>query len=69
MQWLIDHWSAIQTWLVTVVSSVVAGIAALGITYKFLAEKMVGHVFDRRLEGFKHERSRDLEQLKHRQNE
>jgi hypothetical protein len=61
MQWFSDHWPIIPMWLVTVVTS----IGAVRVMFRYFGERIVGHVFDRKLELFKHERVRDLEQFKH----
>jgi hypothetical protein len=58
ISWFETNWPVFLT-------SVVSALAALGLSYRFFAEKLFGHFFDRRLEAFKHERARELEQLKH----
>ncbi len=68
MPWLVDHLPAIQTWLVTTALSVSATLGALGGIYRFFGERFFGHLFDRRLEAFKHSRAVELEAVKHDQN-
>jgi type VI protein secretion system component VasK len=69
MQWLFYNWHVVATWLASVLSSIIAALAVLGITYNYFGERIVGHFFDKRLEEFKHDRARDLEKFKHQQNQ
>jgi hypothetical protein len=62
LSWLESNWHVIIT-------STLSALATLGLSYRFFAERLVGHFFDRKLEAFKHESARDLEQFKHQQNQ
>jgi hypothetical protein len=60
IEWFQAHWPHI-------LSSIVATAATLGLSYRLFAERLFGHFFDRRLEGFKAARAKELETFKHQQ--
>jgi len=58
LPWLVDHWP-------TLLANGLTSVVTVGIALRLFGERLLGHVFDKKLERFKHERARDLEQFKH----
>jgi hypothetical protein len=69
MQWIQEHWPTIESYLVHAAASIFSALTAVGITYRFFGEKLIGNFFDRRLEAFKHEQTVELGAIRHDQNQ
>jgi hypothetical protein len=52
IEWFQAHWP-------NIVSSIVATAATLGLSYRFFAERLFGHFFDKRLESLSENIMRD----------